>query len=112
MGSFLYISSIYSHNASKVAINDKDATGRCCLGKKGKRTTDEGEKPSTLFYHKIIERYVGSLIIFSVFNLAVMLSSAQGKNKFKSKVLWAGLRLWKRKVTRTVLVWTIDIAKP
>ena len=87
MGSFLYISSLYSHNASKVAINDKDATGRSCLGKKGKRTTDEGEKPSTLFYHKIIERYVGSLIIFSVFNLAVMLSSAQGKNKFKSKLL-------------------------
>ena len=89
MGSFLYISSIYSHNASKIAINDKDATGRSCLGKKGKCTTDEGEKPSTIFCFTIkkIERYVGSLIIFSVFNLAVMLSSAQGKNKFKSKLL-------------------------
>ena len=73
-------------------INDKDATGRSCLGKKGKCTTDKGEKPSAIFCFTIkkqlkIERYVGSLIMFSVFNLAVMLSSAQGKNKFKSKLL-------------------------
>ena len=47
MGSFLYISSLYSHNASKVTINDKDATELSCLGKKGKCTTDEGEKPFT-----------------------------------------------------------------